>query len=96
MEPESLLPHSPVPTTGLYPEPAQSSRYSTSHFLPFQAWRLLYENFNIPKFYILLTLCLYIRMYVLQNKLRILPYTVFSDRFSYLCQVFTARYELDL
>jgi hypothetical protein len=33
MEPESLLPHSPVPTTCLYPKPAQPSPYPTSYFL---------------------------------------------------------------
>jgi hypothetical protein len=29
MKPEGLLPHSQVPTTCLYPEPAQSISYST-------------------------------------------------------------------
>ena len=46
MEPEALLPHSQVPTTCLYPVPARSSPYPTSHFLriylniilPFMPW----------------------------------------------------------
>ena len=33
MEPEGSLPHSQVPATCPYPEPAQSSPYPTSHFL---------------------------------------------------------------
>jgi hypothetical protein len=33
MEPEGSLPHSKVPATCLYPEPAQSSPYPTSYFL---------------------------------------------------------------
>jgi hypothetical protein len=33
MEPEGSLPHSQVPTTCPYPEPARSSPYLTSHFL---------------------------------------------------------------
>ena len=33
MEPESSLPHSQVPATCPYPEPARSSPYPTSHFL---------------------------------------------------------------
>jgi hypothetical protein len=46
MEPEGSVPHSQVATTFLYPEPAQSSPYPTSHFikihiniiLPSHAW----------------------------------------------------------
>jgi hypothetical protein len=33
MNPEDSLPHSQVPATCLYPEPAQSSPYPTSYFL---------------------------------------------------------------
>ena len=33
MEPEGSLPHSQVPATCPYPEPARSSPYPTSHFL---------------------------------------------------------------
>jgi hypothetical protein len=33
MEPQSSLPHSQVPATCLYPQPAQSSPYPTSNFL---------------------------------------------------------------
>jgi hypothetical protein len=33
MEPECSLPHSQVPTTCIYPAPARSSPYTTSHFL---------------------------------------------------------------
>ena len=33
MEPESLLPHSQVPATCLYPEPTRTNPYPTSHFL---------------------------------------------------------------
>jgi hypothetical protein len=33
MEPEGSLPHSQLPATYPYPEPPQSSLYSTSHFL---------------------------------------------------------------
>jgi hypothetical protein len=33
MEPKGSLPHSQVPATYLYPEPAESSSYPTSHFL---------------------------------------------------------------
>jgi len=33
MEPEGSLPHSQVPATCLYPKPARSSPYPTSHFL---------------------------------------------------------------
>jgi hypothetical protein len=33
MKPESSLPHSQLPATCLYPEPAQSSPHPTSHFL---------------------------------------------------------------
>ena len=33
MEPEGSLPHSQEPATCLYPEPARSSPYPTSHFL---------------------------------------------------------------
>jgi hypothetical protein len=32
MEPEGSLPHSQVPDSCPYPEPAQSSPYPTSHF----------------------------------------------------------------
>ena len=46
MEPETSLPHSQVPTTSLYPEPARSSPSPTSHLLrihlniilPFTPW----------------------------------------------------------
>jgi hypothetical protein len=33
MEPEGSIPHSQVPETCMYPEPAQSNPYPISHFL---------------------------------------------------------------
>jgi len=42
METEGSLPHSQVPATCLYPEPARSNPYTTSHFLK------IYLNIILP------------------------------------------------
>ena len=43
MEPEGSLPHSQVPATCPYPQPARSSPYPTSHFL-----KIHLTNSNVP------------------------------------------------
>jgi len=49
MEPESLLPHTNVPTTCPYPEPARSSSYPISHFLKIHLNIILPSTPGSPK-----------------------------------------------
>ena len=49
MEPEGSLPHSQVPATCPYPEPARSSPYLTSHFLKIHLNNILPSTPGSPK-----------------------------------------------
>jgi hypothetical protein len=51
-------------------------------------------RFNIHKFYVLSTLCIYVFLYGSRNKQRLFPYTALTDRFILTSRsVFTARYK---
>ena len=52
MEPKGSLPHSQVPSTCPYPEPARSSPYHTSHFLNIHINIVLPSMPGSPKWYL--------------------------------------------
>jgi len=78
MEPECSLPHSQVPATSSYPEPARSSPYPTSHFLKIHLNSILPSKPGSPKWYLSLR-------FTHQNPVRAspLPYTRYMPRLSH-------------